>query len=488
MAIEYDEDGNPVEVEYDEQGNEIRVETSKAPTAPPIKPFGSAWMDALGGVVSGAAKGVPRTVGGLGQMVHMIPGVSRGMDALLGQPGVSEESFEAVREATAPQGTAEKVGQGLEQTAEFVAIPGPSKVRAASKGVKAVLGLGRAATGAGLARAQGASPEASVAAGVLTAVPVGEGVQAVGRWAKSRAVPAVRAAIKPTVTAMKRIAGASATGIDAKANGLVEFIIENRLTTPEKAVKIFEQAERELQRLLSVRNAPTDAATRAQRYLEALERSASRQGLPAADVAALRNAQAQLLEGPLGKDVVTMVSRPHPTLVDPRGNPIMVLVPETSRELRQTVPAAEALRGARASSQWSTRKQWGEMRGVDKEARKAVERGQRDAIKDAVPGSREILKREANALQAAEVLDRMGFRTANRDVISLPAWVAAAPAAAQGKVPVLAMAANWLRNNQMKAGIYANDLARAIEQGNVTQVAVIMQRLGVGGLLEPARP
>ena len=483
MAVEYDEDGNPVAVEYDAQGNEIPVSPQTNRYGPGLPQMGVAEDVAVG-----ALKGVPRTLAGLGEMVHKIPGVSAGMDALLGQPGVSAAAFEKARTATAPRSTGERVGQGLEQTAEFLAIPGPSKVRAAGKAVKALVGLGRATAGAGLARAQGASPEASIAAGVLTAVPVGEGVRAVGEWAKGKAIPAVRAAIKPTVTAMKRLAGASATGIDAKANDLVRFIIENRITTPEKAVRIFEQAERELQRLLSVKNAPTDAATRSARYLDALERSASRQGLPAADVAALRNAQAQLLEGPMGTDVVTMVSRPHPTLVDPQGNPIMVLVPDVSRELRQTVPAAEALQSARASSQWSTRKQWGEMKGVEKETRKAVERGQRDAVKEAVPESRALLKEEANALHAAEILDRMGFRTANRDVISLPAWVAAAPAVASGKPPILAMAANWLRNNQMKAGIYANDLSRAIERGDAVQVVTILQRLGVGGLMEPARP
>ena len=47
--------------------------------------------------------------------------------------------------------------------------------------------------------------------------------------------------------------------------------------------------------------------------------------------------------------------------------------------LRTDVMADEALESARASSKWTTRKQWGEQKGTRIEAGKAVERAQRDA-------------------------------------------------------------------------------------------------------------
>jgi len=286
---------------------------------------------------------------------------------------------------------------------------------------------------------------------------------------------AVQAAVKPTVSALKRISGAMGEGLDAKAKSLVRFIIDNRLTTPDKAQKLIVSAEQDLQRALSVKNAPTDAATRAARYIEALKRSASKQAMPADDVALLEKASAELLNGPMGKDVIKLVQ-------DESGQ----WVPEVSRKLRDTVPAKEALVSARASSRWSTNKQWGEQKGTTMEAQKAVERAQRDAVKDAVPGAREALGTQAKAIKAQEVLDRMQQRTANRDAVSLPAHVVGAAEIASGKVPLMAFAANWLRNNQMKVGIWGDRLAKAIKANNVAEVSEILSRLGATSAVKEA--
>jgi hypothetical protein len=317
----------------------------------------------------------------------------------------------------------------------------------------------------------------------------------VGRWAAEKAPAAVRSALKPTVAALKRIAGASFEGIDAKAETLMRWILDNRVTTPDKARTIFHEAEFELQRVLGVKNAPTDEPTRVARYLAALERSAQRQRLPASDVASVRNAAAEVIQGSLGEDVVKMVPKPHPTLVDASGKPVTVLIPETTRVLRQSTPATEALDAARASSRWQTNRQWGQPQSSGMEARKAVERAGRDAVKAAVPEAKPLLQRESMAIKAEEILDRAKQRAANRDQISLPAIAAAAPEmaikAAQGRmpIPVMGFAVNWLRNNQLKAGIYADRLAKAIERNDAPQVAFILQRLGVSvspQLMQPA--
>lgn len=232
--------------------------------------------------------------------------------------------------------------------------------------------------------------------------------------------------------------------------------------------------------MLATKNAPTDAAERSVRYLSALEKSAARQGLPDADVATIRNAAAQVLHGSMGEDVVTMVPGPHPTLVQPNGQPITVLQPQTTRVLRTDVMADEALDRARATGQWDTKKAWGEQKGAQLESSKAVERAQRDAVKTAIPETRPILQQQSQALTAINALDRMAQRTGNRDALSLPGAVVAAGEIAGGKMPILGVAAHWLRNNQMKAGVWADKLSKAIANQDVQEVSSILGRLGVG--------
>jgi hypothetical protein len=335
------------------------------------------------------------------------------------------------------------------------------------------------ATGAAVATAQGGDPTSAAISGAVAPAAV-RGAVGVARAVGRAAEPLVRAAIKPTVTAMRQVAGGGPrAGLDEKASRLVKFIIDNKVTTADKARAIFDDAEKELQRVLTAKNPPTDAPQRALRYLQALERSAQRQGLGAEDVATIRGAMSDLLEGSMGKTVTTMVPKPHPTLVDQYGQPITTQVAQTSRALRTDVTAAESLDSARASGQWQTRKSWGEQKGAGKEAAKAVERAQRDAVKTAVPDAKPLLQRESQAIQAREVLDRMAFRQGNREAVSLPAHVLAAGELASGRVPVLAYASNWLRNNGLKAGIYADALRKAIESGNAQQTARILERIGV---------
>jgi hypothetical protein len=431
----------------------------------------------------GAVKGAEKTLVGLGDLAHRIPIVRKISDKIAGKD--SDVAFDAVRNDLAPANTAQKIGQAGEQILEYFVPAGRAEKIATSVASKLPKYLrllpemaAQSATGAGVAAAQGNDPTTAALSGAampLVAAPVAAGL----KWAGAQAEPLVRAAIKPTVTAMKRIAGASATGIDVQANRLVQFVIENKVTTAAKARAIFEQTENELKGVLGGKNPATDAPQRAVRYLQALERSASRQGLPAADVATIRNAAAEVLESGMGKDVVTMVPTAHPTLVGPNGQPITVLTPQTSRALRTDVTATESLERARANSQWDTRKAYGEQKGAQMESSKAVERAQRDAVKTAVPEAKPLLAREGQALQAEKVLDRMEFRAANRDAVSLPAHVMAAGELASGRLPILAFAANWLRNNQLKAGLWADALRKGIASDNAKLTGEALRRLGV---------
>lgn len=91
--------------------------TAETPSAPP-----RTWMDTAQDVGIGAVKGAARTVLGAGELVHKIPGVTRAVDALYGQPGLSDRAFQEARKATEATNTAQMVGKGIETLGEL-AIP-----------------------------------------------------------------------------------------------------------------------------------------------------------------------------------------------------------------------------------------------------------------------------------------------------------------------------------------------------------------------------
>jgi hypothetical protein len=321
---------------------------------------------------------------------------------------------------------------------------------------------------------RGAGMVASVVGGPAA---VRAGAKAVGKMGK----PLVRSAVKPTVTASRQQAGASLTGINAQADRLAQFIVDNGLTNRAKAEAIISRAEGQIQQMVSTATTATDAPQRATRYLAVLERSAKKQGLPADSVAAIKAAASELLnESPLATDVATTVMRPSPTgLVTASGQPVMVPTQVTSRALRTDVLPDEALQIARGSSKWDTRRSWGEQKGAAKEASKAVERATRDSVKTAVPKTRPEFQTQRMGIQAREALDRMTFRERNREPVSPFDVTTAAVEMSQGRPPVLAVARHLLRENKVKLGVWAKQLERALSTNDEAAAAVILDRLGV---------
>ena len=182
----------------------------------------------------------------------------------------------------------------------------------------------------------------------------------------------MQAAIKPTVTALKRISGGG--GLDAKARTLIRFIIDNRLTTPEKARTLFEDTERELQRVLSAQNAPTDAATRA-RPATLTRWSAARRSKAWRPMTWRRSIarRESYWKGRWGATWSRWCRRRIPTLVGPTGQPIMVLTPagnartppDCARARKRSRVLAPRVDGGRANSgankrapAWKRRKPW----------------------------------------------------------------------------------------------------------------------------------
>lgn len=441
----------------------------------------------------GAAKGAANTAIGAGELAHdYLPGVSAVNEAIYGE--LPPNVFQSAREQFAtPANPTQQIGFAGEQAAEYL-VPAAAGERLAAKAHSLLArtatrsGVG-AGTNAGVAAAQGTDPTTAALFG--GAVPAAaSAAHGVVRTVGATAPRLVRSAIKPTVTAMKQTAGASRSGINAQADRLVRFILDNEITTPQQAQALIEDAEREIQRLAGGFRGATDAPQRAQRYLQALERSAAKQGLPSDDVAIIRHKAKELLDAsPLSEDVATMRLRDSPSgLVDPSGRPAQVEVAETTRALRTDVAPDEALEIARGSSRWSTRKKWGEQKGAATEADKAVERASRDAVKTAVPETKPLLARQGQAIETRNVLDRMAFREANREPVSPFDVMTGAVEMSHGNAPVLSMGRAWLRDNKLKAGIWAKRLEKALDRRDAGEVSSILARFGVGADQQRRRP
>lgn len=399
---------------------------------------------------------------GLWESIKDQPAVTRTLeniwDASVDQFGKAKEAYQQGRYS-------EAVGHGL----AVAPVLGPAAAAAGEQFGRGDIagGLGSAVGLIGSVVAPGVVKSASRTAPVVAARTAVADV--IGR----QAVPLVRAGLKTPLTLLKQQAGASTTGVTVQANRLAKFIIDNRITTPGKATQIIKNAEAELQRILAMKGqVATDAPARAMLYLDILEQQAAR-ALTPDHAATIRAAAADLLKGPLGETVPVPTTSPQPSQ-------------QFTRVLRPEVPAAEALDIARATSRFETRRSWGEQKGTAMEATKAAERAVRDAFKVALPEARTPLERQGQAILAQKVLDRQVWRELNRDVVSLPGLVGLTSNA------VIGFAAHWLRNNQLRAGIWADQLAQAIAGKNAAAATSILSRLKVrlpslGVLLEQQR-
>lgn len=448
------DDGTPV---Y--EGESWDVATPRAD-----KPFRSLF----GNVGMGAVKGGVHTAATIADLLHSIPGVSSAMDAT----GATEPAIHEVQQWASPSGLAEGLGYGVEQIAEML-VP----ARLAAKGITTVAGMvprlarpaveitGGAATGAALAAAQGGDPRVGAALGAAGSV-ASEAIPVVQRWAGNAAVRAGTAGLKPPVTILKKEAGASREGISAVSKRVVKFILDNELTTPEKAEALIKAAEQDYTSVLAAADAVTDAGDRTLRYLQSLLRQTKKGIIPTDQRQGVERAIRNFMrESPFTESVPVVDALGHPVL-DSNGNPLM------RRVTRQDVMASEAMDAARETSSGATRNQWGERKSTPTEAQKAAERAARDAAKAAVPEIREPLARERQGIRAKELLNRYMQRTSNRDVVGLPTWVTTAPSAASaiasGNAGKLAASAfmgavsHALRSGQLQAGIHLNRLSNAL--------------------------
>lgn len=576
-------------------------------------------------VAKGAVKGIGQTAADVGKAANTLG------QKIFNRPMLPQEAVSWADEALTPTNKAQGVGKFAEQAAEYI-VPGMAADAAAEK--LATLGAPKllarmgtnAAANAALAGLHGDNPEIAAAGGAVLPI-VGAGVSAAARAAGRAALPLVRAGLKVPISDMKRVPGASRTGVQQQANDLAQFVVDKRLTNPAKAADLVTDLEDKVQAAVTGNTMTTDAAQRAMKYLDDLQTAAAENPNGAADVRAIQATKDRLMKGPLsraevvapaemtgkgavytpakpigfgGRNIVKVdISGPRPvvTLEDGRSLPVSDQVyeairaqdprvpahgasgtglnsasvvdqmaqqgkrfvvanqagkvrplgpdavdysprpgevfgiqnpdgtfqvlqnnggkfptqtvatvtapvknPAVVRLLRTDVNPEEALGKARASSRWTTNKQYGELKGADVEASKTVERAMRDAVKDAdvrlaeqegrAPELANLLSDQGKAILASRALDKQAFRESNRDVLSLPGMIGAASPAIRGNI--MGAVAHWFRNNSLKAGIYADALGKALRNNDAATVATILGRLGIGSLSElgasPATP
>lgn len=163
--------GRTLKVRGDSPPTEAELEQlfASAPDAPAQVPqAGGGLLSTLGDVAIGAAKGLGNSVVGAGQLIHQIPGVTRAVDALYGQPGISQAGFADANQRLEATNTAQSVGKFGEQVAETL-IPSRAIARAATALAGRVAPVvGRAANVGSRAAVEG------VASGGIAAVQQGD--------------------------------------------------------------------------------------------------------------------------------------------------------------------------------------------------------------------------------------------------------------------------------------------------------------------------
>lgn len=112
LILEGETEPSPADVESAAKEQGVELAKMKAAAAPGLVEGG---LRAVPGIVQDMSRGALKSVGGAvvgaGQMVHKIPGVTSAVDALYGQPGLSDAAFKMARAEMTPTNTAQKIGK-----------------------------------------------------------------------------------------------------------------------------------------------------------------------------------------------------------------------------------------------------------------------------------------------------------------------------------------------------------------------------------------
>jgi len=193
---------------------EVLQAPARSASPPPMPPASPGFLATAGNTAldfaTGAVKGLGRSVVGAGELVAAIPGVGPAIEAgyrMAGAPVNVRASLAAAKaqpELTASN-TAQRVGQGAEQIAEFFALP-TSKAGLLAR-------IGTEAAGAGLlTAAQGGSPTAGAVAGAAGPI-IGKAAAPVAEFLRAQAGKGVAKFLGATTKPLKAEAERLEAGI-----------------------------------------------------------------------------------------------------------------------------------------------------------------------------------------------------------------------------------------------------------------------------------
>lgn len=383
------------------------------------------------------------------------------------------------------------------------------------------------------------NPAAAAVAGAAGTL-AGSAASATGRWVGRRALPFIKSGLKLTDTELAQQASARFKGLAGEQDDIAKFLLEKRWTTPQEAEANLQRLGQERAAAYAASGAKMNPGQVMMDALDDLAAKARQQSDGGVELLGIIDREKKrLMTGPLSRagtvapqattpsaamgtgtatpgkvdltdgnspqfritgtgwaspkpGVVRTTTSMFPAAEGPPTNglsaPSPIVGPKIAakRVFRDDVSPAEVAQTIEADGK-KLRGQWGKPNQA--QATKAKNSALRIALKTEVPETQAMLTEEGFSKRTKTSLDRMTKRSANRDVYGWPikmGSLAAAGAMGGGHVKsaiaieTLAVADQILRNNPLKAGYWAKDLADAVATKNAEKAGMILQRLGVG--------
>ena len=288
------------------------------------------------------------------------------------------------------------------------------------------------------------------------AARVGSGLEGAARvGARKLAGPGLKLAISE----VKALPGEAGNSLLDKADALTDFVVDKRLTTPNRAEKLIQKSEANIQQglkkadnnLLHIDEAEAAANPDYSPYKEPI--------LLDSNTPEIKNRIANL------REQVANQATPKKDI-----QAIDDVIAEFDAENHQVDSPSEALAIARNTAKFDNAKQFGELKGAEVEARKAIEQGIRDHVKGLAEaaGSKvnEDFANQSRAITAKKVLEKRAIQRSGSANLGFPAMALAALEFAHSGSPIYAAMAGALPKalksfGGIRTGITLNELGRA---------------------------
>lgn len=413
------------------------------------------------GVATGFGKGAASTMFHGGDLIRRATGMPRVINNPEVQAGIT------------PSKTAETVGSGIEQAAEYL-IPGSAE----EAGAKAIAG---AAGGGGMARALGRAIASAVGAGAVAGVQSGGDPRAMRNAAlaaggTSAALSGV-AAMLPTkqglATRLYQSALKPSTAMDqAERQAIINTGLREGITLDPNVVETVQQRISGLNSQISneiAQRTAQGATVDPEAVAAYTDRSAARaaqQVNPDADVSAVNSAKQEFLRNQSTEAPYTKI---RPGTDDATGT----MVPEGQgvTQVPQAIPLSQAQK-LKQGTYAKLKDSYAEQGSFSREAQKDLARGLKDQIVQAFPELSALNSRESSLLALESSLQRFVGRSGNSNLIGLGTPLTAVAAhAAGGPVLPLTMLKAALEMPEVKSRLAIALAKSAANPGVVSKAA-----------------